>query len=205
MSSHLRRYGLAAIACLAIAGFGHAQVGAPTNALPNPYRAIENWGTLPEGRKWGSTSAVAIDPDGTSVWVAERCPIRTARSRTGARFPRAANGARPARWRSIRTAPACGSPSAAQSVPRDRELGHAPRGPQMGLDQRGGDRSGRHQRVGRRALPNPYRAIENWGTLPEARKWGSTSAVAIDPDGTSVWVAERCPIRTARSRTGARF
>ena len=45
----------------------------PTNSLPNPYRSIENWGELPDGRKWGSTSAVAIDPDGTSVWVAERC------------------------------------------------------------------------------------------------------------------------------------
>jgi DNA-binding beta-propeller fold protein YncE len=50
-----------------------AQTVAPTNSLPNPYRSIENWGQLPEGRVWGSTSAVAIDPDGTSVWVGERC------------------------------------------------------------------------------------------------------------------------------------
>src|ERR1700704_1732674 len=46
---------------------------APTNSAPNPYRSIENWGPLPDGRTWGSTSAVAIDPDGTSVWVGERC------------------------------------------------------------------------------------------------------------------------------------
>src|SRR6185295_2803021 len=26
-----------------------------------------------EGRAWGSTSAVDIDKDGTSIWVAERC------------------------------------------------------------------------------------------------------------------------------------
>jgi len=58
---------------LAIGGISIAQTGAPTNALPNPYRSIEHWGTLPEGRIWGSTSAVAIDPDGTSVWVGERC------------------------------------------------------------------------------------------------------------------------------------
>lgn len=44
---------------------------APTNDLPNPYRTIENWAQL--GRAWGSTSAVDIDPDGRSVWVAERC------------------------------------------------------------------------------------------------------------------------------------
>src|SRR5262247_1029590 len=50
-----------------------AQASTPTNSAPNPYRAIENWGTLPDGRTWGSTSGVDIDPDGTSVWVAERC------------------------------------------------------------------------------------------------------------------------------------
>ena len=45
----------------------------PVNDLPNPYRTIEGWAKLPEGRAWGSTSAVAIDRDGRSVWVAERC------------------------------------------------------------------------------------------------------------------------------------
>lgn len=57
---------------------GHAEtIGspsmAPINSLPNPYRSIEGWAKLPEGRTWGSTAGVAIDPDGTSVWVAERC------------------------------------------------------------------------------------------------------------------------------------
>ena len=58
---------------LVAAGLAFAQSVMPTNTLPNPYRSIENWGTLPEGRTWGSTSAVAIDIDGSSVWVAERC------------------------------------------------------------------------------------------------------------------------------------
>jgi sugar lactone lactonase YvrE len=64
-----------AIAALVVgfAGRAYDQAGAPSNALPNPYRSIENWGQLPPGRTWGSTSAVDIDPDGTSVWVAERC------------------------------------------------------------------------------------------------------------------------------------
>ena len=44
-----------------------------TAALPNPYRTIEGWAKLPEGRVWGATSAVDIDRDGHSVWVAERC------------------------------------------------------------------------------------------------------------------------------------
>jgi len=46
---------------------------APTNDLPNPYRTVEGWAKLPAGRSWGSTSAVEIDKDGRSVWVAERC------------------------------------------------------------------------------------------------------------------------------------
>jgi sugar lactone lactonase YvrE len=45
----------------------------PTNDAPNPYKTIEGWAKLPEGRKWGSTSAVDIDRDGKSIWVAERC------------------------------------------------------------------------------------------------------------------------------------
>jgi len=51
----------------------HAQSDAPTNDATNPYRTIEGWAQLPDGRKFGSTSAVDIDRDGTSIWVAERC------------------------------------------------------------------------------------------------------------------------------------
>jgi len=47
--------------------------GGPINQAPNPYRTIEGWARLPEGRAWGSTSAVEIDRDGRSIWVAERC------------------------------------------------------------------------------------------------------------------------------------
>jgi DNA-binding beta-propeller fold protein YncE len=45
----------------------------PTNDLPNPYRTIEGWAKMPDGRSWGSTSSVDVDPDGVSIWVAERC------------------------------------------------------------------------------------------------------------------------------------
>ncbi len=45
----------------------------PMNFLPNPYETIRNFGTLPNGRKWGSVSAVDIDADGKSVWAADRC------------------------------------------------------------------------------------------------------------------------------------
>jgi len=49
----------------------------PTNDLPDPYRTIEGWAKMPEGRTWGSTSAVDIDRDGTSIWVGERCGANT--------------------------------------------------------------------------------------------------------------------------------
>jgi DNA-binding beta-propeller fold protein YncE len=42
-------------------------------AQPNPYRTIEGWAKMPEGRTWGATSAVDVDKDGRSIWVAERC------------------------------------------------------------------------------------------------------------------------------------
>jgi DNA-binding beta-propeller fold protein YncE len=48
-------------------------VDEPTNSAPNPYQTIENHFKMPAGRTWGSTSAVAIDKDGKSIWVAERC------------------------------------------------------------------------------------------------------------------------------------
>ena len=52
----------------------HAQSDAqPTNSSPNPYQTVSDWAKLPEGRTWGSTSAVEIDKDGKSIWVGERC------------------------------------------------------------------------------------------------------------------------------------
>ena len=50
----------------------HAKV-TPINGLPNPYETVRNFGTLPDGRKWGSVSAVAIDIDGKSLWAGDRC------------------------------------------------------------------------------------------------------------------------------------
>ena len=55
------------------AGAQSSATMAPTNDLPNPYETVAGWAKLPEGRTWGSTSAVEIDKDGVSIWVAERC------------------------------------------------------------------------------------------------------------------------------------
>jgi streptogramin lyase len=55
------------VACAVGVAIGYAQAD-----LPNPYRTVENWFKLPDGRTWGSTSAIEIDRDG-NLWVAERC------------------------------------------------------------------------------------------------------------------------------------
>jgi len=64
-----------AVAMVALAA-GHLEAQAP-NSEPNPYRTVEGWAKMPEGRTWGSTSAVEIDPDGKSIWVGERCGANT--------------------------------------------------------------------------------------------------------------------------------
>lgn len=70
------RFTLAAAAVLLMAAFGvraRAQASsAPRNDLPNPYKTIQDWAKLPDGRKWGSTSGVAISPEG-NIWTYERC------------------------------------------------------------------------------------------------------------------------------------
>jgi hypothetical protein len=63
---------VAAVGLLAVKASTQADVK-PTNDAPDPYQSIENYFKLPEGRTWGSTSAVDIDKDGRSIWVAERC------------------------------------------------------------------------------------------------------------------------------------
>src|SRR5437763_15343374 len=54
----------------------NAQPDAPPNSQPNPYRTVEHWFTLPEGRSMGSTSAVFVAPSG-HIWVAERCGVNS--------------------------------------------------------------------------------------------------------------------------------
>src|SRR5262245_8427200 len=50
----------------------HAKV-TPINNLPNPYETVRNFGTLPDGRKWGSVSAINADVDGKHIWAGDRC------------------------------------------------------------------------------------------------------------------------------------
>jgi sugar lactone lactonase YvrE len=42
--------------------------------LPNPVPMVTaNWGKLPEGRMWGSSAGIEIDPKDGNIWAYERC------------------------------------------------------------------------------------------------------------------------------------
>ncbi|HTQ73615.1 MAG TPA: peptidyl-alpha-hydroxyglycine alpha-amidating lyase family protein [Burkholderiales bacterium] len=68
-----RLVSFAALAILGCTGVSSNLDATPTNDLPDPYRAIIPWGTLPEGHAWGALNAVWVDNDGKSLWVADRC------------------------------------------------------------------------------------------------------------------------------------
>ena len=82
LTSHLKfspikaraRIAATILICLAGAAGAHAQAAddAARNSYPNPYRTIENWAKLPEGRTWGAAAGVDVDRHG-NIWVAERC------------------------------------------------------------------------------------------------------------------------------------
>src|SRR5215831_6438519 len=55
---------------------------APLNDLPNPYKTDTTWAKLPAGRLWGATSAVAIERDGKSIWMVDRCAANSCASST---------------------------------------------------------------------------------------------------------------------------
>jgi len=64
--------------CIALVLALPSVVAAQAANLPNPYQVADaSFGQLPNGRAWGSTSAVYPAPDGRSIWVADRCGQNT--------------------------------------------------------------------------------------------------------------------------------
>jgi DNA-binding beta-propeller fold protein YncE len=62
-----------AVATSAVSERASAQASDP-NGAPNPYRMLDNWAQLPQGRELGAPIGVEIDhSDGKSLWVFERC------------------------------------------------------------------------------------------------------------------------------------
>ncbi len=65
---------------------GAATAGNPITGegLPNPAPTMtKNWGKLPEGRMWGSSAGIDIDPTDGNVWAYERCGAGALRPTTG--------------------------------------------------------------------------------------------------------------------------
>jgi len=44
-----------------------------SQSLPNPYRVVDDWAQLPDGRRMGAVGGVTMDPDGKHVWAVIRC------------------------------------------------------------------------------------------------------------------------------------
>lgn len=49
--------------------------GSPLEGLPNPYRTEFDWAKMPANRGWADDRAIAIDRDGKSIWIADRCAL----------------------------------------------------------------------------------------------------------------------------------
>src|SRR5690348_7483675 len=68
---HQLKFGIAIITGIAITGVAFAQ--SDSNSAPNPYREDTGWAKHGAGRNFGSTPGLALDRDGKSLWVFDRC------------------------------------------------------------------------------------------------------------------------------------
>lgn len=50
-----------------------ATVNANAQSLPNPYRMVDSWAQMPEGREMGAFGDITMDRDGNHVWAIVRC------------------------------------------------------------------------------------------------------------------------------------
>src|SRR5262252_1148904 len=82
----LMRYARYALAAALMVTPAVAQDVQPTNDAPNPFTTVKEYFKLPAGRSWGSTSAVDIDKDGKSIWIAERCGQNSCLDRTAGKM-----------------------------------------------------------------------------------------------------------------------
>ena len=57
----------------AVAGLLSSPANGFAQPYPNPYRMVEGWARLPDGRTMGAVGGVTVDPDGKHVWAVVRC------------------------------------------------------------------------------------------------------------------------------------
>ncbi len=68
----MSRTSLHVVVVTVILGMAGASV-APAQVLPNPYRQVDGWAKLPDGREMGAVGKVTMDPDGEHLWAVIRC------------------------------------------------------------------------------------------------------------------------------------
>lgn len=64
---------VAAVAIVFAGSLSWMSVTGAAQNYPNPYRIVEGWAQLPNGRPMGAVGKVVIDPDGRHVWAVVRC------------------------------------------------------------------------------------------------------------------------------------
>ena len=67
--------GISFLLAVGACGDSSTAQGADTgpNDAPNPYRLDPGWAKTALGRNFGSTISIAVEPDGSSIWVYDRC------------------------------------------------------------------------------------------------------------------------------------
>jgi sugar lactone lactonase YvrE len=75
--SHVPRMTVLAAAIVVAAALAERPAFTQSNSAPNPYRPVDGFFKMPEGRKLGSTAGIHIDRDGRSLWAFERCGSNT--------------------------------------------------------------------------------------------------------------------------------
>src|SRR4029453_12563023 len=69
----MRKARLGSVVVAALVGLLAIKWNASAQAPPNPYRVVEGWAQLPNGKPMGAVGKVAMDPDGRHVWAIVRC------------------------------------------------------------------------------------------------------------------------------------
>jgi hypothetical protein len=76
---NVRRVWVITVGIVSLAALRTVVAQVPTN----PYRIVEGWAQLPNGKPMGAVGKVVVDPDGASVWAIVRCERLTDPQRFG--------------------------------------------------------------------------------------------------------------------------
>ena len=75
--SQVTRVLLITAAVVVVAALAERPAFTQANAQPNPYRQVDGFFKMPQGRSIGSTAGIDMDRDGRSLWAFERCGSTT--------------------------------------------------------------------------------------------------------------------------------